>query len=229
MNPKEAAGSQAVDYVTDGMVVGLGTGSTAEYAIRTLGRRVAQGLRVQAVPTSEASARLARRLNIEVLDLEGGLAVDLTIDGADEVDPGLNLVKGLGGALLREKIVARTSKQLIIIVDSSKMVPRLGTRSPLPVEVVPFASSLVRHQLGEKGLRAGLRRDADTGGPYETDNGNLILDCHFPGGIHDPVHAESWINALPGVVENGLFIDLANLVIVGREDGTCRQLHRSNP
>ena len=229
MNPKEAAGSQAVEYVADGMVVGLGTGSTAEYAIRTLGRRVAQGLRIRAVATSEASARLARDLNIEVLDLEGGLTVDLTIDGADEVDPGLDLVKGLGGALLREKIVARSSEKLIIIIDSSKMVPRLGTRSPLPVEVVPFAWSLVRHHLAEEGLRAELRRDPDTGEPYETDNGNLILDCHFPGGIDDPVRTESRINALPGVVENGLFIDLADLVIVGEENGGCRQLHRSDP
>ena len=229
MNPKEAAGSRAADHVADGMVVGLGTGSTAEYAIRTLGRRVAQGLRIRAVATSEASARLARELNIEVLDLEGGLAVDLTIDGADEVDPGLDLVKGLGGALLREKIVARSSKQLIIIVDSSKMVPRLGTRSPLPVEVVPFAWSLVRHHLAEEGLRAELRPDAGTGGPYETDNGNLILDCHFPHGIDDPVHTESWINSLPGVVENGLFIDLADRVIVGEENGACRQLNRSDP
>lgn len=228
MNPKEAAGSQAVEYVADGMVVGLGTGSTAEYAIRTLGSRVAEGLRIRAVATSEASARLARELNIEVLDLEGGLTVDLTIDGADEVDSGLDLVKGLGGALLREKIVARTSKQLIIIVDSSKMVPRLGTRSPLPVEVVPFAWSLVRHRLAEEGLRSELRRDPDTGGPYETDNGNLILDCHFPGGIDDPVRTESRINALPGVVENGLFIDLADLVIVGEENGGCRKLHRSD-
>ncbi len=229
MNPKEAAGSQAVEYVADGMVVGLGTGSTAEYAIRTLGRRVAQGLRIRAVATSEASARLARELNIEVLDLEGGLTVDLTIDGADEVDPGLDLVKGLGGALLREKIVARTSRQLIIIVDSSKMVPRLGTRSPLPVEVVPFAWSLVRHHLAEEGLSAELRRNEDTGGPYETDNGNLILDCYFPDGIDDPVRTESRINALPGVVENGLFIDLADLVIVGEENGECRQLNRSDP
>ena len=229
MNPKEAAGSKAVEYVADGMVVGLGTGSTAEYAIRTLGRRVAQGQRIRAVATSEASARLARELNIEVLDLEGGLTVDLTIDGADEVDPRLDLVKGLGGALLREKIVARSSEKLIIIVDSSKMVPRLGTRSPLPVEVVPFAWSLVRHHLVDEGLRAELRRNPDTGGPYETDNGNLILDCHFPDGIDDPVRTESWINALPGVVENGLFIDLADLVIVGQENGGCRQLHRSDP
>ena len=229
MNPKEAAGAQAVEYVTDDMVVGLGTGSTAEYAIRILGRRVAQGLHVQAVPTSEASARLARKLGIEILALEGGLVVDLTIDGADEVDPGLNLIKGLGGALLREKIVARCSTRLIIIVDSSKTVPRLGTRSPLPVEVVPFAWSLVRHHLGEEGLRAELRQDADTGRPYETDNGNLILDCHFPRGIDDPVRTESWINALPGVVENGLFIDRADLVIVGQENGACRQLQRSNP
>ena len=229
MNPKEAAGSKAVEYVADGMVVGLGTGSTAEYAIRTLGRRVAQGLRIRAVATSEASARLARELNIEVLDLEGGLTVDLTIDGADEVDSRLDLVKGLGGALLREKIVARSSEKLIIIVDSSKVVPQLGTRSPLPVEVVPFACSLVRHHLAEEGLMAELRRDADTGGPYETDNGNLILDCHFPDGIDDPVRTESRINALPGVVENGLFIDLADLVIVGEENGGCRQLHRSDP
>ena len=229
MNPKEAAGVQAVEYVSDGMVVGLGTGSTAEYAIRTLARRVARGLHVRAVPTSEASARLARDLGIEILALEGGLTVDLTIDGADEVDPGLNLVKGLGGALLREKIVARCSTRLIIIVDSSKIVPRLGTRSPLPVEVVPFAWSLVRHHLLKEGLEAELRRDAATGGPCETDNGNLILDCHFPRGIDDPVRTESRINALPGVVENGLFIDLADLVIVGGEDGACRHLQRSDP
>ena len=226
---RRRAGERAATFVEDGMVVGLGTGRTADHATRALAARVAAGLRIVGVPTSHRTALLASSLGITIGSPEEHPRLDIAIDGADEVDPQLRLIKGLGGALLREKIVARSSKQLIIIVDSSKMVPRLGTRSPLPVEVVPFACSLVRHHLLDEGLRAELRRDADTGGPYETDNGNLILDCHFPDGIDDPVRTESRINALPGVVENGLFIDLADLVIVGEENGGCRQLHRSDP
>ena len=226
MNPKELAGRKAVEYIRDGMVVGLGTGSTAEYAIRALGERVAAGLKIQAIATSEASARLAAELGIELLSLEDQPVIDLTIDGADEVDPDFNLIKGLGGALLREKIVAAASTREVIIVDPSKLVDRLGTRSPLPVEVVPFGWNMVQRQLMEQDLRAELRQAPSGDEAFETDNGNFILDCHFPHGIENAVATEARINAIPGVVENGLFIGLTHLVIVGEESGTCRVLER---
>jgi ribose 5-phosphate isomerase A len=221
---KEIAGRKAAEYVRDGMLVGLGSGSTAAYAIRALGERVAAGLSIRAISTSEASTRLARELGIELLGLEDEQAIDLTIDGADEVDPRLDLIKGLGGALLREKVVAWATVRQIIIVDPAKLVDRLGTRAPVPVEVVPFAWPLVRRALAGKGLPAELRRTADRAAPYVTDNGNYILHCRFPDGIDDPAATEAWLNNIPGVVENGLFVGLTDLVIVGQEDGTCRLL-----
>ena len=227
MNLKELAGRKAVEYVRDGMVVGLGSGSTAACAIQALGERVAQGLNIQAISTSEASSHLAAECGIELLSFEDEPVIDLTIDGADEVDPGLNLIKGLGGALLREKVVAAVSTRELIIVDPSKLVDRLGTRSPLPVEVIPFAWSLVQRHLMEQDLRAELRLLQSGNEPFETDNGNLILYCHFPHGIDDPSGTERWINAIPGVVENGLFVGLTDLVIVGEENGACRLLERS--
>ena len=221
---KELAGRKAVEQVRDGMVVGLGSGSTAEHAIRALGERCeAGGMDIRCVPTSEASGRLGREVGLQVTSLEEEPAIDLTIDGADEVDPDLNLVKGLGGALLREKIVAAASAREIIIVDPSKLVDRLGTRSPLPVEVLPFAWALARTRLMESARSVAMRTTSD-GGEYRTDNGNFILDCSFADGIQDPGALEAEINRIPGVVENGLFVGLAGLVIVGQEDGTCREL-----
>lgn len=226
---KEAAARKAVEYVEGGMVVGLGTGSTAEFAIRALGERVSEGLRIVAVPTSVASAKLGEELGIDIRSLEEHPEVDLTIDGADEVDGDLNLVKGLGGALLREKIIAGASRREIIVVDPTKVVDRLGTRSPLPVEVVPFGWSLARNRLLELDTRPELRRTPAGDGPYETDNGNYILDCHFERGILDAVETERRINDIPAVVENGLFVGLTDIVVVGREDGSCQLLERPAP
>ncbi len=226
MDPKEVAGRKAAEYVNKGMVVGLGTGSTAVHLIRALGERVAQGLQIQAIPTSEASARLAKELGIELISLEENPVVDLTIDGADEVDPTLQLIKGLGGALLREKIVAAASARRIIIVDPSKLVAHLGAHAPLPVEVVPFGWPVVQRFMVEEKIIADLRLRPEGDEPFVTDNGNYILDCRFPQGIPDPAFTESWLNHLPGVVENGLFVNMADLVIVGYEDGTCRMMER---
>lgn len=227
MDPKEVAGRKAAEYVREGMVVGLGTGSTAVHAIRALGERVAQGLQIQTIPTSEASARLAGEVGLELITLEDSPVVDLTIDGADEVDPSLTLIKGLGGALLREKIVAAASTRLLIIVDPSKLVPRLGSRAPLPVEVVPFGWTVAQRLLIEEKVQVDLRKRPEADEPFVTDNGNFILDCRFPD-LEYPARLETWINSLPGVVENGLFVGLADLVIVGQEDGTCRLLERSS-
>ena len=222
---KELAALRAVEYVVDGMVVGLGTGSTADFAIRALGERArSEGLEIRCVPTSLASARLGEQVGLDIRSLEDCPAVDLTIDGADEVDPRLDLVKGLGGALLREKIVAGASAREVIIVDATKRVERLGTRSPLPVEVVPFAWTLARQRLMELGPRVERRQDAQ-GQPFITDNGNFILHCHFAAGIADPGGMERQINAIPGVVENGLFIGLVHAVVVG-DDARCEVLER---
>ncbi len=225
---KELAARKAASYVRDGMVVGLGTGSTAEFAIRALATRVEEeGLEIVCVPTSDASARLGESLGLDIQSLEDQPVIDLTIDGADEVDPQMNLVKGLGGALLREKIVAAASTREVIIVDPSKMVDRLGTRSPLPVEVVPFAWSLAQMRLMELCRRADLRQ-GDTGEPFVTDNGNFIVDCHFDeAGITDPRQLELAVNAIPGVGENGLFIGLADIIIVGQDDDQVRVIDRS--
>ena len=221
---KELAGRKAVEQVRDGMVVGLGSGSTAEYAIRALGeRRAAEGMEIRCVPTSEASGRLGGEVGLQVTSLEEAPAIDLTIDGADEVDPDLNLVKGLGGALLREKIVAAASSLEIIIVDPSKTGRQARHQEPSPGGGPPLRPGPGPHQAD--GIRH-LGGDANhpDGGEYLTDNGNFILDCAFDDGIQDPGALEARINRIPGVVENGLFVGLADLVIVAQEDGTCREL-----
>lgn len=223
---KELAARRAVDYVGDDMVVGLGSGTTAEFAIRALGERVASGLRIECVATSEASARLGREVDLKVGILDAYSTVDLTIDGADEVDGRLDLIKGLGGALLREKIVAGATTEEIIIVDSSKLVDRLGTRGPLPVEVVPYGWSLTRRRLLGVADRVVQRLIPDSDEPFSTDNGNYIFHCEFDGGIVDASATEQRIDAIPGVVECGLFVDLVRRVVVAQEDGTCRILER---
>tara|TARA_B100001250_G_scaffold62459_1_gene48852 strand:- start:5640 stop:6326 length:687 start_codon:yes stop_codon:yes gene_type:complete len=218
MNAKETAGLKAAELVDEGMVVGLGTGSTADFAIRALGRRVENGLTIKAIPTSIASKKLARSLGIPLTKFEDHPVIDLTIDGADEVDPKLDLIKGLGGALLREKIVAMATVRQIIIIDSSKQVEKLGTRSPLPIEVIPFSWPLAFKELTERELQPKIRR-TETGQIFKTDNGNLIIDCEFPDGINNPAETNDWVNGLPGVVENGLFVELTDLVIIGYENG----------
>jgi len=223
---KELAARRAVEYVREGMVVGLGTGSTAEFAIRALGERVAAGLHVTCVATSESSARLGHDLGLQVEPLNDHSTIDLTMDGADEVDGDLDLIKGLGGALLREKIVAAATAEEIIIVDPTKLVGRLGTRGPLPVEVVPFGWTLTRRRLEGLGAAAHLRLEAGTDVPFETDNGNYILHCTFEAGLEDAARAERRIGEVPGVVESGLFIGLTHRVVVGHPDGTCQILER---
>lgn len=215
MDKKKAAAEAAIDLVKDGMIVGLGTGSTANHAIEGLGRRVGAGLRIKGVATSKATEQLARKVGVPITTLEQVGEVDLTIDGADEVDPSFNLIKGMGGALLREKIVAFASKQEVIIVDDSKLVEILGKRSPLPVEVVPFGHTKTRDALESLGCKASLKGGS---APFLTDNGNLIYECRFEG-IEDAEMLEAEIDLIPGVVESGLFIDLATTVVVASAKG----------
>jgi ribose 5-phosphate isomerase A len=215
---KRAAAETAVQLVTDGMVVGLGTGSTASFAVEALAQRHRQGLRFLGIPTSQQTAVLATALGIPLTSFTEHRKIDLTIDGADEVERGtLNLIKGLGGALLREKIVASASRRLVIIVDGAKLVHRLGTRVPVPVEIVPFGLEVIQAALGaETRLRV-----ATTGEPFVTDSGNWILDCAF-GPIADPAGLEARIGRVVGVVESGLFIGRADLVFVADADGVHR-------
>ncbi|EHS58688.1 ribose-5-phosphate isomerase A (phosphoriboisomerase A) (PRI) [Paenibacillus sp. Aloe-11] len=215
MNLKQKAAEKAVEAIQDGMKVGLGTGSTAYWAIQKIGERVAQGLHIQAVATSQASEDLARELGIPIIPFDQIGRLDVTIDGADEVNEQLVLVKGGGGALLREKIVESNSDRLIIIVDESKDVKVLGT-FPLPVEVVPFASEWTLEALRQTGCQAEWR--IQDGERYLTDNGNYIADCRY-GTIENPQELEIRLNQIPGVVENGLFINMADQVIIARANG----------
>ncbi|SDW03569.1 ribose-5-phosphate isomerase RpiA [Paenibacillus sp. CF384] len=217
---KRAAAEQAAAYIRDGMIVGLGTGSTAYWAIQKIGKQVKEGLSIQAVATSIESENLAKELGIPILSIAEVDSIDLTIDGADEVDNSWNLIKGGGGALLREKIIASASKELIIIVDESKQVSQLG-KFPLPVEVVQFGYELSQRRLGKLGCVPQLRMSKDK--PFITDNGNYIVDCHFETIVH-PGELHTAINMIPGVVDNGLFIKLATKVIVGYNDGSVNEL-----
>lgn len=201
---KLAAAELAVAEVQDGMLVGLGTGSTTVYAIRAIGARVAAGLRIEATATSLATERLARSLNIPLRPFEELARVDLAIDGADEIDASLRAIKGGGGALLREKIVAAAAERTIIIADSSKLVPVLGSTRSLPVEVLPFAAALVERRLGEAGF-AVTRRRAPDGALALTDQRNYLFDVAV-GEIHDPPQLSAWLASLPGLIEHGLFL-----------------------
>jgi ribose 5-phosphate isomerase A len=213
---KALAARRAVEFVRDGQVVGLGTGSTAAFAIKELGLLVAQGLRIRGVPTSRASHRLAEECGIPVMDLNETCKVDITIDGADEIDPAFNMIKGGGGALIREKLVAIVSDVEIIIVDPPKLVPVLGDTAPVPVEVVKFGWCVADQRLRELGGTPSLRQQE--GKPYESDNGNYILDCRF-GPIKEPATLERKIKELAGVVESGLFVGLASRLIIGSDKG----------
>ena len=216
MNLKQVAGEKAVEYVKDGMVVGLGTGSTVFYTIKKLGDMVRNGFDIVGIPTSVATEKLAKQFNIQLSTLEEQSVIDVTVDGADEIDKKLNLIKGMGGALLREKIVASASKKEIIAADSSKIVNKLGIKSHLPVEVTRFGWSLTAKKISELGCKTQLRKKG--GKIFITDNGNYILDCKFHR-IDKPKEMEQKINNIPGVLENGLFIGLTDVVVVASEKG----------
>jgi ribose 5-phosphate isomerase A len=207
---KQVAAEAAADLVQDGMTVGLGTGSTAEFALRRLGERVRQGLRMRGLPSSRRSEALARELGIPLVDFSQATALDMTLDGADEFDPQLNLIKGGGGALFREKIVAAASRRLVIFADASKRVTCLG-QFPLPVEVNPFGWQVVAEKLSRLGTRPALRQAQ--GRPFVTDNQGYILDCPF-GSIPHPDALERELAAITGVVETGLFVGMADTVLV---------------
>jgi ribose 5-phosphate isomerase A len=210
---KEAAARASLGFVEDGQVVGLGTGSTAAYFIKLLGERVRNGLRIRGIPTSIRSKELAESLGIPLITLDDCQEIAVTVDGADEVDPQLRLIKGGGGALLREKIVASATRQLVIVADASKQVQRLG-KFPLPVEVIRFAQALVAKKIEALGAQVQLRCGAD-GKPYVTDENNHILDCRF-GEIRDPDRLARELSEMPGVVEHGLFIGMASVVLFAR-------------
>ena len=218
---KRAAAEAAAALVEDGMAIGLGTGSTAYFAIEALIRRVREGLRILAIATSERSAAQARDGGIPLTSFADHPRLDLTIDGADEIETGsLNLIKGLGGALLREKIVAAASDRLIIVADAPKLVDRLGGTAPVPVEVVPFGWETTAGRLRHLGTEPALRRDA-AGQPFRTDGGNLIVDCRFAS-IEDSAALDQAIGRTIGVVETGLFIGMASLALVATESGITR-------
>jgi len=214
---KRAAAHASLKYVTDGMVLGLGTGSTARYFLEGLARKIEdEGLLVSGVPTSLATAEAARLLGIPLTSLEERPVLDLAVDGADEVDPRLDLIKGLGGALFREKIVASAAKKFIVVVDGSKLVPRLGTRAPVPVEVHPFGWKATQARLEALGARVTLRQK--DGVPFRTDNGNQILDAHF-GEMRKPAKVAAALDEIPGVVGHGLFLEMTDLVLAASADG----------
>jgi len=218
---KFLAAAAAMQFVENKMIVGLGTGSTTAFAIRLLAEEVKAGLKITGVPTSVVIEKLARRLKIPLVDDLGTFKkIDLTIDGADEVDSQLNLIKGGGGALTREKIVASRSERVVIVVDEKKLVKQLG-KFPLPVEVLPFGWRSTLEILRDLGARVKLRqKDAKT--PYRTDNGNYIVDCAF-GKIANPPNLASQIKNIAGVVEVGLFISRADLVLIGRRNGRIEE------
>jgi ribose 5-phosphate isomerase A len=220
-NEKELAGRAAAALVRDGDIVGLGTGSTAYFTVLALGERVRSGLKIVGVPTSNATADLARSVGIPLSTLDQHPVLDIDIDGADEIDPQLNLIKGGGGALLREKVIAAASRRMVVIADSGKLVPALG-KFPLPVEIVSFARAVVEKQIASLGATVKLRTRADSS-PYLTDNGNPILDCSF-GRIADPPALARTLRDIPGVVEHGLFICLASVALIGKGD-SVQEIH----
>jgi ribose 5-phosphate isomerase A len=213
---KRQAARKAIEFVRDGMVVGLGTGSTARHVVAGLGERVKSGLRIQGVPTSAETARLAQEAGILLLDAEGSWAIDVAIDGADQVDPQLHLIKGGGGALLKEKIVAAASRTFIVVVDASKRVPALGGTFPLPVEIVRFGWQSTARAIEALGYKPVLR--ARDGRPFVTEAGHYIVDLHIDC-IGDPRAVEAALTLLPGVVETGLFVGRTDVLIVGTPAG----------
>ena len=210
---KQLAARAAVQLVEGGSIVGLGSGSTATYALQYLAERVRGGLKIQGIPTSQKIKQLAEQMHIPLTTLEEHPQVDIDIDGADEIDPQLNLIKGGGGALLREKIIASASRRFVVVAQSTKQVARLG-KFPLPVEVIPFAQTLVKARIEALGAKVTLRQYA-YGNPFVTDEGHHILDCTF-GAIRDPAGLAQNLCAMPGVVEHGLFIGMAEIALIGK-------------
>ncbi len=216
---KKLAAEAAVEYVNDGMVIGLGTGSTAAYAVVKIGERVKEGLHITATSSSLATEQLARGLNIPLLEFSGISRLDLAIDGADEIDPQLRAVKGGGGALFREKILAAASDRMICIADPSKLVERLG-KAKLPVEVLPFAAAFVEKSLGDLCTRVAVRQSG-SGSRFVTDQGNCIFDMHFDE-PYDPLELATALKTIPGVIEHGLFLSEIDMLIVAHGDKVAK-------
>ena len=216
---KQAAARAAVELVESGNIVGLGSGSTATFAIQFLAERVRSGLKIVGIPTSQATKQLAEQLGIPLTTLDENPVIDIDIDGADEIDPQLNLIKGGGGAMLREKVIASASKRFVVVAESTKLVPHLG-KFPLPVEVISFAETLVQRRIEALGAQVTLRKQKE-GSVYVTDEGHHILDCNF-GKIADPAGLNAKLHEIPGVVEHGLFIGLAEMAFVGKDGGVVQ-------
>ncbi|MEP6958330.1 MAG: ribose-5-phosphate isomerase RpiA [Nitrospirota bacterium] len=214
---KKAAAIKAVEFVRDGMVVGLGTGSTAKHAIFALGEKVREGITLLGVPTSEETATLARQQGITLIEADNAWVIDVAIDGADQVDPCFNLIKGGGGALLKEKIVAASAKQFIVLVDHTKRVPVLGGSFPLPIEVIPFGWGNTARAIEAVTQSRVVLRERN-GSPFHTEAGHLIVDVHLSR-IDSPRELEIALKMIPGVVETGLFVGRTNLLIVGTPNG----------
>ena len=214
---KKAAALKAIEFVRDGMVVGLGTGSTAKHMVIALGEQVRAGMKLRGVPTSAETAALARQSGIPLIDTENRWEIDVAIDGADQVDPHFNLIKGGGGALLKEKIVAASAKQFIVMVDHTKQVPVLGGSFPLPIEVIPFGWGSTAREIETLTESRVVLRERN-GTPFKTEAGHLILDVHIDR-IDRPGELEAALNLIPGVVETGLFVGRTNILIVGTPQG----------
>ena len=226
----QAVAQRALEMIRDGARVGLGSGHTAAAFITMLGARVKEGLRVSGVATSRAAEKLAREAGIPLIELGPGVALDFTVDGADEVAPNLDLIKGLGGALVRERIVAASSASQVILVGAEKLVPALGARGPVPVEVIPMAAWLVARECETLGLTAVRRLDAQGEQPFVTDNGNGIIDCALPAPLRGAKAArglDQQLRAIVGVVDTGLFLGTADRVLVGYPDGRVDVLSRA--
>jgi ribose 5-phosphate isomerase A len=221
---KKAAARASLAFVRDGDIVGLGSGSTAEYAVRLLGERVQAGLKIRGIPTSQRTRELSESVGIPLTTLQEFPEIDVTIDGADEIDPELQLIKGGGGALLREKIVASASRRMVVIADSTKRVEILG-KFPLPVEVIALAEPLLSKKIAALGASFKLRQYA-YGNPFVTDEGHHILDCQFDE-IPDPRALARQLDSMTGVVEHGLFVDMATLALIGKGDDVVE--FRRNP
>ncbi len=214
---KRAAALKAVEYVRDGMVVGLGTGSTAKHMVMALGEKVRSGMQLRGVPTSQETATLAREQGIPLIDADNAWVIDVAIDGADQVDPAFNLIKGGGGALLKEKIVSASAKQFIVLVDQTKRVPALGGSFPLPIEVIPFGWGSTARAIEGLTKSSVILRERN-GSPFHTEAGHVILDVHLAR-IDNPRELEIALTLIPGVVETGLFVGRTDLLIVGTAKG----------
>jgi ribose 5-phosphate isomerase A len=218
---KKATALTAIEFVRDGMTVGLGTGSTAKHMVMALGAKVRAGMKLRGVPTSRETAELARQQGIPLIDQDNAWIIDVAIDGADQVDPGFNLIKGGGGALLKEKIVAASAKQFIVLVDHTKRVPVLGGSFPLPIEVVPFGWGSTAREIEALTKSRVVLRERN-GAPFKTEAGNMIVDVHIDR-IDQPRGLEIALNHIPGVVETGLFVNRTDVLIVGTAQGVQTQ------